>query len=102
MIRYEVRLTVASGVAVAYRDWLGDHVREILALPGFVRAEVFTEPRDDGQVGYCVHYQLRDMAALTDYLRDHAPRLRADGLARFPGQFTAERRILTLDAAFSA
>lgn len=97
MILYEVRLDVDADVAAEYRDWLGAHVREILALPGFVRAEILSEPRAAGRVGWCVHYWLRNRDALEDYLRDHAPRLRADGLARFPGRFTGERRVLALD-----
>lgn len=97
MILYEVRLDVDAAVASEYRDWLGAHVREILALPGFVRADILSEPRAAGRVGWCVHYWLRDQTALDAYLRDHAPRLRADGLARFPGRFSGERRVLALD-----
>ena len=36
---------------------------------------------------FCTQYRLRDDAALADYLREHAPRLRADGMARFGGRF---------------
>jgi hypothetical protein len=97
VILYEVRLDVDAEVATDYRDWLGTHVREILALPGFLRADILSEPRAVGRIGWCVHYWLADRAALDGYLRDHAPRLRADGLARFPGKFTGERRVLTLD-----
>ena len=32
--------------------------------------------------------------ALQAYLRDHAPRMREDGLARFGGRFRAQRRVL--------
>jgi hypothetical protein len=37
---------------------------------------------------------LRDRAALDDYLREHAPRMRAEGIARFGDRFRAERRVL--------
>lgn len=96
MILYEVRLDVDAAIADAYQCWLEAHVREILALPGFVSADMLTEPRPPGRVGWCVHYWLRDQAALDAYLRDHAARLRADGLARFPGKFNGERRVLEL------
>lgn len=48
----------------------------------------------------CCHYPLRDQAALDDYLREHVPRLRADGQARFAGKFSASRRVLALQVDF--
>ena len=35
-----------------------------------------------------------DQDALDEYLRDHAPRLRGDAMARFGGRFEAQRRVL--------
>ena len=97
MILYEVRLDVDAGIAHEFRDWLVAHVRDIVALPGFVRADILREERGAGRVGWCAQYWLVDRAALDAYLREHAPRMRADGLQRFPDRFTAERRILELD-----
>ena len=94
---YEVSLDVDAGVIDAYRAWLRAHVAEICALPGFLGAELFDvlEPAAPaGRVALCVQYRLRDAAALDAYLRDHAPRMRADGLARFGGRFEASRRVL--------
>lgn len=94
---YEVDIEVDAGIADAYRAWLDAHVREILALPGFTGAsvmEVVDPAPAAGSVALCVRYRLRDAAALEAYLRDHAPRLRADGVARFGGRFRARRRIL--------
>ena len=93
---YEVNLDVDQAIAGDYRAWLGTHVREILALPGFVSAQVFdvAEPVAPGRSAWCVHYRLRDADALADYLRDHAPRMREEGLRRFGGQFHASRRVL--------
>ena len=97
MIVYEVNVLVRREIEADYRDWLDAHVREIVALPGFTGAEVFDrrEPvAAADEVAICMQYRLRDAAALTDYLREHAPRLRADGLARFGAGFRAERRVL--------
>lgn len=94
---YEVNLEVDADVARDYRSWLRGHVDELLALPGFTGAEVFevSDPAPPaGRIGLCVQYRLRDAAALADYLRDHAPRLRAAGEARFGGRFRASRRVL--------
>jgi len=94
---YEVSLEVDAAIGAEYLDWLRAHIDEICALPGFLGAQWFRmqEPAAaDGRCGLCVQYRLRDRAALDDYLRDHAPRLRADGVARFGGRFQASRRIL--------
>lgn len=94
---YEVNIEVDVAAHDAYRAWLVDHVAEILALPGFTGAKVFDvldPPASAGRVGLCVQYALKDQAALDDYLRDHAPRLRADGMARFGDRFQASRRVL--------
>ena len=96
-IVYEVNVDLDAAIERDYRAWLDAHVREILALPGFTGARIFdvVEPHPDtGLVALCVQYALRDAAALDAYLRDHAPRLRADGVARFGDRFRAHRRVL--------
>lgn len=94
---YEVNIEVDAAAHDDYRAWLRGHIAEILALPGFTGAKVFDvlePPPSAGRVGLSVQYALRDREALDDYLRDHAPRLRADGVARFGDRFHATRRIL--------
>ena len=94
---YEVNIDLDADVRAAYRAWLDGHVAEILALPGFTQAvvfEVLDPPPAPGRVALCVQYRLSGADALDAYLREHAPRLRADGLARFGGRFTASRRVL--------
>ena len=94
---YEVNIDLDAAIEHDYRAWLGAHVREILALSGFTGARILdvAEPRPDaGRVALCVQYALRDAAALDAYLRDHAPRMRADGVARFGERFRATRRVL--------
>jgi len=97
VIVYEVNVFVRREIEPAYRAWLDGHVREIVALPGFLGAQVFERrepPAAEGEFAVCMQYQLRDAQALQDYLREHAPRLRADGMARFGDKFRAERRVL--------
>lgn len=94
---YEVNLDIDASIANEYRAWLQEHVAEICALPGFTGArqfEVLDPVAVEGRVSLCVQYALTDTIALDSYLRDHAPRLRADGMARFGGRFTATRRVL--------
>jgi len=94
---YEVNLAVDAEVLAAYRAWLAGHVAEIVALPGFTGARTWdvVDPSPPAGVAHlCVQYALRDADALADYLREHAPRLRADGLARFGERVRATRRVL--------
>lgn len=94
---YEVCVEVEPAAYAEYRAWLAAHVAEILALPGFLGADTFerVDPvADDGWPALCVQYRLVDDDALAAYLREHAPRLRADGLARFGGRMRASRRVL--------
>lgn len=94
---YEVGLDLDASIADDYRAWLEAHIREILGLPGFIGArlaQVDDPAAPFGRVALCVQYTLRDARALDGYLRDHAPRLRAEGQARFGGRFSAQRRVL--------
>jgi hypothetical protein len=94
---YEVNLSVDADVLPAYRAWLAAHVAEIVALPGFTGAttwDVVDPAPAPGTASLCVQYRLRDADALAAYLRDHAPRLRADGIARFGERVRASRRVL--------
>ena len=100
MIVYEVRAVLAPEIADAYRAWLEPHIHEILAIEGFTQAELLAEDGEDGRPVLTVRYHLESRDALERYIRDHAPRLRADGLARFGGRFEASRRVLELVRRF--
>jgi len=100
MIVYEVRVDVDAAVAAEYREWLGAHVREILAIPGFTGAELYREDPDAGHAVFTVRYHLNDRTALASYLSEHAPRLRADGVARFGDRMRASRRVMELVARY--
>ena len=100
MIVYEVRAVVEPDVAAAYQAWLEPHIHEILAIPGFTQAEMFSEEAEAGRPVWTVRYHLESREALQTYLRDHAPRLRAEGQSRFGGRFDATRRVLELVRAF--
>ncbi|MEI2431950.1 MULTISPECIES: DUF4286 family protein [Lysobacter] len=94
---YEVSLDVDAAVAADFLAWLRGHIDEICALPGFLGADLheLADPAPaPGRLALCVRYRLRDAAALETYLRDHAPRMRGEGLARFGGRFDASRRVM--------
>jgi len=92
---YEVTLHAQAAIADAYLAWLRVHIAEMVALPYFESAELCAlETAATDECSWCVRYRLRDRAALDDYLREHAPRMRAEGIARFGDRFRAERRVL--------
>jgi hypothetical protein len=100
MIVYEVRIEVEPAIADAYHDWLVPHVHEVLAIPGFGGAELFREDGDGSHPVFTVRYHLDTRRALEAYLREHAPRLRAEGEAKFGGRFRASRRVMELVRQF--
>jgi hypothetical protein len=72
----------AAGTLDAWLAWLPAHVQAVLAA-GAQAAEL---SRLDGGPPFRaqVRYRFADRDAFAAYERDHAPRLRAEGLAAFP------------------
>jgi hypothetical protein len=89
-VAYTVRISLADeATREVYIRWLAeDHLAKVL-VGGAARAEVVAmDPiegsgADAGRVVVEVRYQFRDRAGLERYLQEHAPRLRAEGLAKF-------------------
>lgn len=92
---YEVTCHLDVDVVDAWLAWIPGHVAEILAVPGMLSAQLWevVDPVPARRRSFCVAYAVQDWAALEAYLTDHAPRLRADGVARFGARFVAERRV---------
>lgn len=95
---YEVQLAIAPQRAEEFDSWLADHVREMLAFPGFQDACVYTgpEPDEDGREIRVVAYEVRSRRELDSYLRTHASRMRAEGKQRFGNDLAATREIVPL------
>ncbi|AXK73386.1 DUF4286 family protein [Lysobacter sp. TY2-98] len=96
MLTYEVTADVDANIRAQYLEWLQAHVAEILALPGFTGADVdeVLDPDDADRLRVCMRYRLIDADALDSYLRSHAPRLRAEGVARFGDRVRLQRRVM--------
>jgi hypothetical protein len=92
---YEVNLEADAEIAGPFDTWLRDHIADMLQLPGFQAAEILEDTAaPQGKVRRTVQYRLRDQAALDDYLRFHAPRMRQQGVERFGDRYVADRRVL--------
>jgi hypothetical protein len=99
MIVYEVNIEVRDETYADYRAWLVSHIEHMLALPGFLAAEILQQrdpPPTQGTRALNVQYRLVDDAALERYLTEHAPRMREEGVRRFGDAFTATRRMLAV------
>jgi hypothetical protein len=94
-ITYEVALEPEPEILSEFEAWLEDHVDAMLRLPGFTGASIHkARDPDSGNPLRVVRYGLTDQAALDRYLAEEAPRMRAEGMARFGGRFRASRRVV--------
>jgi len=94
MVTYEVNLDIEREVSADYLTWLKAHMDEIVSLEGFVDAQCHeVESSSEERLVLSVHYRIESREHLDSYFRDHAERLRGDGLTKFEGRFSAERRI---------
>ncbi len=94
-VLYEVNLDADADIAGPFDTWLRDHIADMLQFGGFLSAEILDDPAAlSGRIRRIVQYRLRNQAALDTYLRDHAPKMRAQGVTRFGDKFTTERRVL--------
>jgi hypothetical protein len=92
---YEVELEADAAIEGPFDTWLRDHIADVLQLPGFLSAEVLADTSPTvGKVRRTVQYRLRDQTALDAYLRDHAARMQASGIARFGAQASERPRAM--------
>lgn len=101
-IIYEVTLDIQRRAARRFDTWLKQHMREMLALPGFLDARLLTpdefQPLADARsVRRVVQYRLASRAELENYLSQHAARMRAESRRYFATQLHSSRRLLDAD-----
>jgi hypothetical protein len=86
MIAYTVRCTFTDeSVADEWIAWLRDeHIADVCGA-GALDGKVVRLDRSEGEPLVCeVRYHFASRESMETYERDHAPRLRAEGLERFP------------------
>jgi hypothetical protein len=94
-VLYEVNLEAEAGIEGPFDTWLRDHIADVLQFDGFLSAEVLDDATAPaGRIRRIVQYRLRNQAALDAYLREHAPRMRAQGVEKFGERYSAQRRVL--------
>jgi hypothetical protein len=88
MVSYEVTLQVEPTLAPSVEQFMTQsHIPDIFAT-GCFRRIVFSRA---SPTRYRTSYQADTQADLDRYLRDHAPRFRADVTAKFPHGMTVTR-----------
>lgn len=101
VVVYEVTLNINAGILADFDSWLTQHIDDLLRLPGFLAARILNPQSEPPSrvapspvVRRVVQYTLASQADLEHYLREEAPRMRAEGIRRFGQQFSATRRVL--------
>lgn len=91
MIEYSVRISLPDAkAATAMLLWLDtEHLAEVCAAGAMDARVVRLDPPQaatgsDSDVTLVARYRFASRAAFAKYEQEHAPRLRAEGLARFP------------------
>jgi hypothetical protein len=104
MLKYEVNLEINATIVDDYLAWLKPHIKAMLQLDGFIKAELLVARENDTKESkkFTVAYYLKDYKSYEDYIRLQAQAMRDEGLTRFNGLFTAHRRVLEITDTFSA
>ncbi|OYU83447.1 MAG: hypothetical protein CFE24_11350 [Flavobacterium sp. BFFFF2] len=94
MIYYNVTINIDQTVEQTWLSWMQNkHIAEVLATGLFQQARMVKIKTDqaDGSTSYAVQYTADSMDDLDQYYREHAPRLREEGLQLFGDKMLAFR-----------
>jgi hypothetical protein len=96
MVIYEVNLKIQNNIFQAYYEWLLSHIKQLLNLPGFVRAEMglIENEEEDNQNHLRISYYIDSYENLNQYLTHFAQNMREAAIQQFGNQFSASRRII--------
>jgi hypothetical protein len=100
-VLYRVTIDVDADVADEWIAWMKEvHVPDVLREPGFSRAVIAREKKDDATaVRFVIDYTVESNALLDRYFAESAPRVRAEHEARFGGRARATRQVLEIVAS---
>ena len=97
MIIYEVRAEVVASRADEWQAWIVPHMQEVVETGFFTDAslEKVVDPQTE-RVVFLVRYTSPSMHDLDRYIAEHAPALRAAGLATFGDDARTSRTVSEL------
>lgn len=92
---YEVTHTLDGVNVVEFDEWLGQHIQEMLAIPGVLRATGFVTDDDEaGRPRRVTLYQFESDGDLETYLAGPAKKMRQKITAVFPEGIDVTRRLM--------
>jgi len=92
---YEVTLVIERDIVEPFDSWLANHIEEMLAIPGFLKANVFAlEDDEQGRARRVTQYYLESENHLEQYFACRVEQMRQAGIDRFGDRFSASRRVL--------
>lgn len=101
MLIYEVSIDIVSSLAQEYLNWLRAHMREMLAIDGFVSAEILLDKSsnntDNKITKIIARYEVVSEIKLNDYFKDHAERMRSQLPEKYIGHLSIHRRVLGVE-----
>lgn len=94
---YEVRIFVPMALAHSFKDWLDDHIDDMLSLSYFTEARVIEgESLDRPNTHlFVARYEMNSKQDLQDYLLNAAPQMRSKLPEEFQGKVDYSRALLT-------
>ena len=104
MIIYNVTSNIDESIHTDWLTWMKqEHIPQVLATGKFEKAtlvRVLVE-EEMGGVTYSVQYKTNSREALESYYKEHAPKLRAEGLKRFADKVLSFRTELQIIDEYS-
>ena len=94
MIIYEVNIIIKNTeIKNEFLLWLHSHAKKMLTFDGFLKYDLFSSNTSKNE--YLVHYHLKSIEFLDNYLNQNAKNMRKEGKDKFNNQLSIKRRILT-------
>ena len=98
MLIYNVTLSVDDSIHDEWLTWIRSHIPEVLATGKFMEAKLTKVLVDEGTgaTTYSCQYKAKSREDLDQYYKNHADRLRQDGMKRFSDKVLAFRTELEI------
>jgi len=93
MIIYEVNIELDTEIISEFNEWLDEHINNMLQFEGFKSAKKLNSIENE-QYYLTVQYNIESQEDLDRYLRNHAQKMRSEGIKKFGDKFIAHRRIM--------
>ena len=70
----------------------------MLNCSGFIKYSIYNVVSNkNNEKSICIHYSVKSMDHLNDYMSNHAYNMRKEAIDLFGNYFTAKRRILSIE-----